>query len=203
MSRRRHYYLQMIMNRFITLTIGLVLASAGIANADDEAPKIPERAKPFLTGEEDNVITVTGAFGPAADTMMVFTCRTMVSNGAIDGFALVADPKAKNGQHKIALPKLPQGCESTQMQAILVANLDKDADDEVVVGFRVFRTAGGRQGGFSYNTWEYAVLDWAGKKFVRLPALEKKLATKADARENKSSVLSEEDARAALGLAKK
>lgn len=51
---------------------------------------------------------------------------------------------------------------------------------------------------------EHVVLDWDGKQFVRVSALEKKLAAKMDARpENKTDVLPEADIRAALGISKK
>ncbi|HEX8110581.1 MAG TPA: hypothetical protein VF516_22775 [Kofleriaceae bacterium] len=183
--------------------MALVVALSGTARADEAAPP-PDRAKPFLTEDDSHVVTVTGAFGPARDTMMVFAYHGLEGMGRFVGFALVSDDKAKHGQRKIELPALPQGSDSGEVAVTLVANLDRDADDEIVVGFRVFRTVRGRQGGFSYNTWEYAVLDWNGKKFVRLPALEKKLQARADAREeHKGSVLSEDDARAALGVAKK
>src|SRR5215467_7191173 len=193
-----------MMNRVSVVMVALALALPQPARADD-LPAPHARAKPFLTGNEDNTLTVVGAFGPAKDTMMVFTFIAMEAHGKFSGFALIPDDKAKNGQRKIALPKLPQGSESGEMAATLVANLDKDADDELVVGFRVFRTVrGGPGGGYSYSTWEYAVVDWDGKKFVRLPALEKKLLNKAESREeHKTSVLSEADARAALGVAKK
>jgi hypothetical protein len=194
------------MNRLVASTIALVLASTETVRAEDpeNAVAAPARAKPFLAGEEENLITVTGAFGPANDTMMVFSFSRMTGDGTFSGFALVPDAKAKHGERKVALPKLPQDSSSGEMNATLVANLDNDADDELVVGFRVFRTVRDHHGGgFSYNIWEYAVLDWNRKKFVRLPALEKKLAAKADSREIKGSVLTEEDARAALGVTKK
>lgn len=179
--------------------IALVLASTGTARAEDP----PAIAKPFLTGEEDQVHTVTGAFGPAKDTTLVFTFSSQADR--FSGFALVPDAKAPHGQRKLPLPKLPTGSMSGEMTTALVANLDKDADDELVIAFRVFRTVGKAKGdGFSYSTNEHVVLDWNGKKFVRLPALEKKLAARMDAREeHKASVLSEQDIRAALGVAKK
>src|SRR5882762_10258421 len=88
------------------LALASGLALSGTARADGAPP--PERAKPFLTGNEENVVTATGAFGPAKDTMMVFTFNSMEAEGMFNGFALVPDDKAKNGQRKIALPKLPQ-----------------------------------------------------------------------------------------------
>lgn len=184
----------------------LALALSLPVRADDAPePPVPARARPFVTEDDNQVTTTTGALGPARDTMLVFAYRGLMGDGKFVGFALVPDDKAKNGQRKIDLPKLPQGSDSGESAVVLVANLDKDADDEVVVGFRVFRTVrGGPGGGFSYNTWEYAVLDWNGKKFVRLAKLEKKLSARADAREeHKGSVLSEDEARAALGVAKK
>ncbi|HEX4421403.1 MAG TPA: hypothetical protein VH165_25985 [Kofleriaceae bacterium] len=186
------------------LVASVALGVSGVARAgDDYAPPPPAHVAPFLAGSEDGVLSVTGAFGPAKDTTIVVTF-SMKGEGAFDGFALVPDAKAAHGQRKLPLPRLPQGSESGTFHMALTANVDKDPDDEQVIAFRVFRTAGNaKTGGYGYSTWEYAVLDWNGKKFVRLPALEKKLLAKMDAREDhKSSELSDADLRAALGLAK-
>ena len=183
--------------------IALVLVSTATARAD-EPEQPPAGAKPFLTGVEENVHTVTGAFGPAKDTMMVFTFNGQ-GEGSFSGFALVPDDKAKHGQRKLALPRLPIGSIEGGIRTALVANLDKDADDELAIAFHVFRTVSdGKGDGFSYGTTEYVVLDWNGKKFVRLPALEKKLVAKMESRESfQSSPLSDEDLRAALGVTQK
>lgn len=190
------------MKQVAVMMVALVVALSGTARADEAAPP-PERARPFLTEDDDSVVTVTGAFGPARDTMLVFSYRGLMGAGKFVGFALVPDDKARHGQRKLEISPLPQSSEDGQVAVMLVANLDKDADDEIVVAFHVFRTVRGREGGYSYSTWEYAVLDWNGKKFVRRPALEKKLQAKAESREVQSTLLSEDEARAALGVAKK
>src|SRR5215470_4369915 len=94
------------MNRVSVVMVALAFALPRPARADDPAAP-PARAKPFLTGNEDNTLTVVGAFGPAKDTMMVFTFLAMEGDGKFGGFALIPDDKAKNRQRKIALPKLP------------------------------------------------------------------------------------------------
>ena len=117
------------------------------------------------------------------------------------GFALVPDPNAKNGHRKLPLPPLPSGSIVGGIKTALIANLDKDADDELVVQLQVFRSVSNGVDGFAYGTVEYAVLDWNGKKFVRVPALENKLAAKMESRETgRTFSLSEEDTRNALGL---
>ena len=181
----------MEMNRVVAPLVALVLASAGTAHAGGS----PAHVAPYLTGEEDGVHVVTGAFGAKDTTVVViFSLR---GRGGFSGFALIPDAKAKSGHRKVALPKLPAGAVDGGMRTALVANLDKDPDDELVLGLQVFRNAGGG----SYGTWEYVVLDGNGKRFVRLPALENKLARKMTSREDpaKTDELTEADVRDALG----
>ncbi len=175
----------------------LVLACAGTAHAGDP----PSHVKPFLDGDED-VYTVTGAFG-AKDTTIVMWWNIM-GRGSYDGFALVPDAKAKHGQRKLALPRLPSDITDGDIKTALVANLDKDADDELVVQLKVTKSVGGPSP-HSYTATAYAVIDWDGKKLVRVTALEKKLEAKMDARDDgfKTDPLKDGDLRAALGLAKK
>lgn len=186
------------MNRSVVSML-LVLASAGTAYAEDP----PSHVAPFLGDTDDNVHTVTGAFGPAKDTTVVVTFN-FKGTGSFHGFALVPDAKAKHGHRKLALPRLPAGSMDGELKLALTANLDKDADDELVIEFHVQASVKSPEGGYSYGTSTYVVLDWDGKQFVRVSALEKKLAAKMDARpENKTDALAEADLRAALGVPKK
>lgn len=176
----------------------LVLACAATAHADDPPPHVA----PFLDDDAHATHVVTGAFGPAKDTTIVVTFNFM-GVGSFGGFALVPDAKAKHGQRKLALPRLPGGSMDGEMKTGLVANLDKDAEDELVVGLHVMRGVSSPHGGYTYAAYEYVVLDWDGKKFVRAAALEKKISTRMTAPGPTVTELSEDELRAALGVAKK
>jgi hypothetical protein len=176
----------------------LILALSGTAYADDP----PSHVTPFLSGDEGSVHAVTGAFGPAKDTTVV-VAWDLRGAGSYAGFALVPDAKAKQGYRKLALPKLPAGSIDGAMKTALVANLDKDADDELVIELGIQRSVASREGGYSYGTVTYVVLDWTGKAFVRAAALERKVAAAMKARpELQTDPLAEADLRKALGLAK-
>jgi hypothetical protein len=187
------------MNRSVASLL-LVLACAGTALADDP----PSHVAPFLDSSDDGFVhAVTGAFGPAKNTTIVVTFNFM-GIGQFKGFALVPDAKAKDGHRKLALPRLPAGSMSGTSKVALVANLDKDDADELVIEFDIQDSVSGPEGGFSFSTVTYRVLDWDGKQFVRVAALEKKLETKMKSRaEGKTNPLTEADIRAALGVAKK
>ncbi len=173
----------------------VILACTGTAYAKDP----PSSVVPFLGGDEDGVHTVTGAFGSVKDTTVVVTF-SLKGVGRFSGFVLVPDARAKQGFRKLPLPKLPAGSNDGEVTTALTANLDKDPEDELVLAFHVFRTAGSAQAGYSYNTVDYVVIDWNGKKFVRVPALENKLRKAMDARrENTTQALTEDGIRKALG----
>ncbi len=176
----------------------LVLACAGTAHAGDP----PAHVAPFLGDDADNVHAVTGAFGPAKDTTIVVT-YSMMGAGSYSGFALVPDAKAKHGQRKLALPRLPKGSLDGAIETALIANLDKDADDELVIELSVQRGFSSPHGGGTYGTREYVVLDWNGKQHVRVTGLEKKLNAKMKDRDGSISGLAEDEVRAALSLPKK
>lgn len=177
----------------------LVLACTGTALADDP----PSHVAPFLGDRDDNVHAVTGAFGPAKNTTIVVTFDFM-GIGQFKGFALVPDAKARNGHRKLALPRLPAGSLSGESKFALVANLDKDDADELVLELGIQDSVGSPEGGYSFATVTYRVLDWDGKQFVRVTSLEKKLEAKMQSRaEGKTDPLTEADLRAALGIAKK
>jgi len=175
----------------------LVLAGTAAAYADDPPPYVA----PFLMKNELSVYTIKGAFGPAKDTTIVATIA-MKDPKTLGGFALVPDARAKDGYRKLPLPRLVSGSADGSTATALVANLDKDAADELVLACRVLRAASdGKGNGFGYSTYEYVVLDWDGKQFVHLPALEKKLAAKMKSRsEGPTDALTEADVRSALGL---
>ncbi|HWU87275.1 MAG TPA: hypothetical protein VN253_08370 [Kofleriaceae bacterium] len=178
-----------------------MLVCAGAAHADDLSA-VPPHVAPFV-GQDDfetGVHAVMGAFGPAKDTTVVVT-YSIRGAGSFKGFALVPDAKAKHGQRQLPLPKLPVGSTSGDMKTALVANLDKDADDELVIQLQVQKSVSNPNGGYSYSAYEYIVLDWDGKKFVRLAGLEKKLDLKAQG--SSGAELTEEQVRAVLGVAKK
>ncbi len=79
----------------------------------------------------------------------------------------------------------------------LAANLDQDPADELVLELRVNRRAGSTH---THGTVEYAVLDWTGTSFVRLSALEAKLAKKVKSRKDaEADPLGDVELRAALG----
>jgi hypothetical protein len=187
------------MKRSISSLI-LVLACAGAAHAEPAAA--PPHVAPFVGQDEFEygVHAVTGAFGPAKDTTVVVT-YSMKGYGSFKGFALVPDAKAKHGQRRLPLPKLPVGSTSGDMKTALIANLDKDASDELVIQLQVQKSVSSPNGGYSYSAYEHIVLDWDGKQFVRLSGLEKKLNLKAQ--ENAGAELTEEQVRAVLGVAKK
>jgi hypothetical protein len=177
----------------------LVLAGTGTALADDP----PAHVAPFLGDADDNVRTVTGSFGPAKSTTIVVSFDFM-GIGQFKGFALVPDAKAKHGHRKLALPRLPAGSMSGEHKVALTANLDKDDADEIVLEFGIQDSVSSPEGGYSFATVTYRVLDWDGKQFVRAAGLEKKLEARMKSRaEGKTDPLTEVDIRAALGIAKK
>jgi hypothetical protein len=152
---------------------------------DKDTQDVPQRARPFLKGDETRVTTAEAGLGPVADTaMLVFTCET-----GFDGFALVPDRKSKRDR-KLALPKLPSDDIHCELEVLLVANLDKDPADEVVAALHVLDTG--------VKAWRYVVLHWNGKAFVRVPGLEKKLEAKGQ--KTPQDVLSKDGVRAALGI---
>ena len=174
----------------------LALACSTVARADGA----PAAAKPFLTGNEDGVLAVTGAFGPAKDTILVVT-YDMHGAGSYHGFALVPDRKAAHGYRKLALPALPSGAElgsdqDGQMKAALVANLDKQPGDELVLQLAIVCCPGAQ------GTWmgvTYIVLHWDGHRFVRVAALEKALSRAVAAKDaGQSQPLTDAELRAAL-----
>ena len=169
--------------------------SHGRARAD--AP--PDPVAPFLSAHDDMHYTATGAFGPAQDTIVVVTFD-LRGAGTFRGFALVPDATSAHGYRKLALPKLPKGSMGGEMRTALVANLDQDPADELVLEFHVDRYAPSPAGGYTYGTREYVVLDWNGKAFVRLYPLEQKLARAMKKRELWTEPLTEEQIRSALGL---
>src|SRR4051812_40006621 len=115
----------------------LVLACAGAAHADP-----PSHVAPFLSGDEGNVYAVTGAFGPAKDTTIVVRFEIRGA-GSFQGFVLVPDAKAKQGQRKLPLPKLPElPYLDGAIKTALIANLDQDAADELVIELHVSRSFG-------------------------------------------------------------
>jgi len=170
-----------------------VMLMAGIAHAEDP----PAAVTPFLDGEEGGVLAVRGTFGSVKDTLLV-VIFDMKGAGSFRGFGLVPDAKAKHGHKKVAVPKLPAGTLGGEMKAALVANLDKDANDEVVLELAVQRSGGSH----TFGSFEYVVLDWNGTAFVRVKALEAKLAKKMKSREAQHDALAEADVRDALGLKK-
>lgn len=177
----------------------LVLASAGPALADDP----PAHVVPFLGEGAENVRVATGAFGPAKETSIVVSWN-MMGRGTFESFALVPDARARNGYRKLALPRFPQPANDGESQLALTANLDKDPADEVVLAVHVQKGVQSKLGGYTYSTWEYVVLDWDGKQFVRLPVIEKKLDARMKAREgDTSALLTDGDLRGALGLGRK
>lgn len=173
-----------------------LVALAPAARAEDP----PAAARPFLTGNEDGVLAVTGAFGPAKDTILVFTYDMHLA-GSYHGFALVPDRKAAHGYRKLALPALPDGAElgtdqDGQMKAALVANLDKHPGDELVLQLAIVCCPGAQ------GTWmgvTYIVLHWDGHRFVRVAALEKALARAVVAKDaGQTQPLTDAELRAAL-----
>jgi hypothetical protein len=189
--------MKILIASMIALGLG---AAPGLAIAD--APPVPASVQPFLDGSEDFVHTATGAFGAKDTTVVVwFDIR---GAGTFEGFALIPDARAPHGTRKQALPRLPGGSIDGGLRIPLVANLDKDADDELVIELHVQRSVSdpsGQYGGYSYGSVEYAVLDWTGKAFVRVTGLEQKLAAKMKARtQDRNTALSDADLRAALGL---
>jgi hypothetical protein len=163
------------------------------------AEEPPASVTPFLDGEEADVMTVTGAFGPAKDMAIVIT-YDIRGAGSFKGFALVADERAKHGFRKLPIPRLPTGTLDGVMKAALIENLDKDPANELVLELHVQRSGST----YTYGSVDYVVLDWRGSAFVRVRALEKALARKMESRpESRTDPLSEADLRSALGLASK
>jgi hypothetical protein len=173
-----------------TIALALLLAG-GLAHAEDA----PAAVTPFLDGEEGGVLTVRGTFGSVKDTLLI-VIFDMKGAGSFRGFGLVPDAKAKHGHKKVSVAKLPAGTLGGEMKTALVANLDKDANDEVVLELAVQRSGGTH----TFGSFEYVVLDWNGSGFVRVKALEGKLAKKMKSREAQHEALSDADVRAALGV---
>jgi hypothetical protein len=174
------------------IALGIVCAALGTAVAD--TPKV---VAPFLSGDEESLHVATGAF--AGKDSMVVVWWDLMGRGTYPAFGLVPDAKAKGGYRKVKVAKLPEGVIDGKIATALAANLDKDPADELVLELRVNRTGPG--GMHTYGTVEYAVLDWNGTSFVRLGALEAKLATKMKSRKDaEADPLTEVELRAALGV---
>ncbi|HUJ60419.1 MAG TPA: hypothetical protein VLX92_18085 [Kofleriaceae bacterium] len=166
------------------------LAALPIARADDP-PAPPDSVKPFLSADEASAYlgTFSGAFGPPGQTLVV-----TYGDDQLHGFALIPSAKAAHGYQRVALPKLSGADDvipSLGVHQALVANLDKQAGDELVLQYTVLHQA---------KLPAYVVLHWNGRAFVRSSALEHKLDRAIDA--NGEKVLSDDQLRAALGVAK-
>lgn len=187
------------MKQAVAATI-LVLASAGTARAGDP----PAHVAPFLTADAENVRVAQGALGPAKDTTIVVSWNLM-GVGSFESFALVPDARARNGYRKLAMPRFPVPATDGESQVALIANLDQDPADELVLAVHVMKDMMSPTGGYTYSAWEYVVIDWDGKQFVRLPVIEKKLLARMKARSEagSSTPLSDGDLRGALGLGRK
>jgi hypothetical protein len=180
--------------------IALLLGLASPALADDE---VPATVKPFISEADQtyvgSVFTVTGTFG-AKDTMVV-VWWDMRKAGTYKSFALVPDAKAKAGFQKLAVAKVSSAdVIDGKVRTAYQGNLDKDADDELVLELTVQKSQASQAGGFSYRSYEYVVLDYKNKQLVRVPALEKKLAAKMKSRESEHEPLGDADLKAALGV---
>jgi hypothetical protein len=170
----------------------ILLAWTTVASAEET----PAFAKPFLTGDEEHVVVATDAFGPATETSIVIT-SSLMKTGSFAGFALVPDAAQKDGYRKLPLPALPVGTNDGTMKVALAENLDKDPAKELVVELHVSRAAATN----TYATYEYVVLDWNGKAFVRVAALEKKLAAAMKkGRPDPTAPFEKDELRAALGI---
>lgn len=157
------------MTRILAAGVVWSIAVSVAAYAD-----VPASVQPFLDDkmDEDNVKVLTGAFGPKG-TMFVVT-SSIYGHGSFPAFVLVPDAKAKSGMTKRTVPKLPEVTMDGAIPVAFAANLDADKDDEIVVELHVSRTGPG--GNYTYGTYDFAVLDWNGKTFARVRALENKLA---------------------------
>nr|HEX4313725.1 hypothetical protein [Kofleriaceae bacterium] len=179
------------------LALATLLALCGAAAADPPAAVVP-----FLRGDEDGVLAVTGAFGPAKDTTIVVT-YDMHGAGSYRGFALVPDAGAPHGYGKVPLPALPSGAElgsskDGAMRAALTANIDGRRGDELVLELATVCCAGA-QGAWMGVT--YVVLAWRGGVFVRASDLESKLETALVAKDGSHATpLTDAELRAALKL---
>lgn len=190
------------MNRAVGAML-LVLACARTARADEGDP--PAYVQPFLDEVAENVRTARGALGPAKDTTIVVSYDLRGAT-SFRGFALVPDARARGGYRKLPLPRLPAPALDGESRVALIGNLDKDPADEVVLEMHVQKTVGptGGFGGYTYSAYEYVVIDWDGKQLVRLPALERKLAARMQARAGDTSApLTDDDLRGLLGLGRK
>jgi hypothetical protein len=146
------------------------------------AAPTPDHVKPFVDDEGD-LFAVTGAFGAKGTTLVIWW--DIMGAGSYKGFGLVPDAKAKHGYKKLALPLLPltNGVTNGGIRTVYVGNLDKDADDEIVIELKVTKAFGGPHGGGTYSGYDYLVLDGNGKELVRMTAVEDKLRKARDARD--------------------
>lgn len=152
------------------------------------APKPEEKIepKPFskLTPEEEKVIVVPhlkpgeelahavfrGPFGPAPDAILVIVTTQNEGRTAFSGFVLVPEP---GGHRREPLPAFGDW-EAWEVSAILLDNLDEDADREPIIMTSYIAGAGPEAAVPFYSN---VVLDWNGSAFVRNAELEKKIET--------------------------
>lgn len=166
--------------------------------ADEERAQLEALARPFVAPDTDAAIYARGALGPAPDTILVVTFRAE-ERGLFFGFALVPDRGAEHGLARLPLPDLPGGSASGEMRVAAMADLDGDAALEAVVALELIRGSESEEhGGHTYDATELVALDWdaVGRRFVRLPAIEARLAAAFPAG---SAPPGEADIRRALG----
>jgi hypothetical protein len=171
-----------------------LFAAPAIAAPVDQA--LAAAAAPFVPENEDIVLIEKGALGPSPETLLLVTFD-LRGRGSFRGFALVPDARAKGGHRKLPLPKLPEGSMEGEASTRLIEDLDRDGARELVLELAVVGAVSSPLGGYTYKAFRYVVLDWDGKRFVRLPVLEKKLQRKVG---EDGQPLPREELRKALGL---
>jgi hypothetical protein len=153
-------------------------ATAADPTARKRRAELDERIQPFIAPDTDLVVAGQGDLGPSPETILVVTFRGE-GRGVFFGFALVPDRKAQRGMRELALPELPAGSASGEMRIAALTSIDRDPALEAIVAFEVIHGAESEEhGGHTYDATELVVLDWdaARARFVRLPAIEKRLA---------------------------
>lgn len=186
------------MKRFAMVAVVLTGLSTA-ALADDKGAKafVNDLIKDDPAIAADELFSITGNFGPAKDTSIVVYWNIMKS-GSYEGMAVVPDGSAYK---KVAIAALPKNVTSGNIHAYAI-NVDKDPEDEIVLGLNVSHAYASEAGGYTASSFEYVVLDWSGKRFARVPGLEQKLATALDKQKKAGGedTLTEATVRATLGV---
>lgn len=114
---------------------------------------------------------VTAVFG-SSDRNVVALVRPVNTTSNFTGIVLISADARNEAYKRYTLPPMQEidGRFDIMAESIFTANCDKDAEQELVVLYKYYRTGSGNDSGFAA-----CVYDWNGRKFVTLESVSDKL----------------------------